>query len=269
MFLQRYFLCRNKVLYYQGTKKMIQTIFQNNFSKDSFIQILMLIPIVLFSLSFHEFSHGYVAYKCGDNTAKNLGRLTMNPIKHLDPIGAIMMLLLGYGWAKPVPIITRNFKKFKRDIVLVSIAGPLSNLILAFIGTILIFVCGKIMGIGLYYEGGYLFYQNEMTSLQDTIIRFIYLFCVSNIGLAIFNLIPIPPLDGSRVVWTLLPHKIAISYAKIEQYTRYIFIGLILSSYIRLPIGPFSSLSDLLFFPLQWAREAILNGMMWLASLIF
>ena len=91
---------------------MIQTIFQNNFSRESFIQILMLIPIVLFSLSFHEFSHGYVAYKCGDNTAKNLGRLTLNPIKHLDPIGALMMLLLGYGWAKPVPIITRNFKKF-------------------------------------------------------------------------------------------------------------------------------------------------------------
>jgi Zn-dependent protease len=220
MFLQRkFFSAETKYCVIREQKKMIQTIFQNNFSRDSFIQILMLIPIVLFSLSFHEFSHGYVAYKCGDNTAKNLGRLTMNPIKHLDPIGAIMMLLLGYGWAKPVPIITRNFKKFKRDLVLVSVAGPLSNLILAFIGTILIFLCGKIMGISLYYESGYLFYQNEMTNLQEIIIRFIYLFCVSNIGLAIFNLIPIPPLDGSRVVWTLLPHKLAVSYAKIEQYT--------------------------------------------------
>ena len=123
---------------------MITSILQNGFSSDSIITILMLIPIVLISLSFHELAHGYVAYLCGDKTARNFGRLTMNPIKHLDPIGALMMLLVGFGWAKPVPINTRNFKKFKRDLALVSIAGPLSNLLLAFIATIFIFIFYKV-----------------------------------------------------------------------------------------------------------------------------
>lgn len=248
---------------------MITSLFNNGFSSDSLISFLLMIPIVLISLTFHEFAHGYVAYLCGDKTAKNFGRLTMNPLKHLDLVGTIMMLLLGFGWAKPVPIVTRNFKNFKRDLAFVSIAGPLSNIILAFISVILIFTSGKIMGIGLFFSEGHLRYTVPMTNLESLIINFFYLFAILNIGLALFNLIPVPPLDGSRILSVLLPAKLSASYNRIEYYTRYIFIALILSSYIPFSIGPFSSISDLLLFPLDWARSALLNGMLRLVSLIF
>ncbi len=236
---------------------MITSILRNEFSSDAIINFLMLIPIVLISLSFHELAHGYVAYLCGDKTARNFGRLTMNPLKHLDPIGALMMLLVGFGWARPVPINTRNFKNFKRDLFLVSLAGPLSNLLLSFVAVIFLSVFVKIIGINI------LLYSK----LQLLIISFLYMFIVLNVGLAVFNLIPLPPLDGSRLISVLLPPKMAIAYNKVEDYTRFIFLGLILLSYIPFHFGSFSSLSDLVFFPIQWLRDTITDGLFWIASL--
>ena len=115
-----------------------------SFNADGLIDILMLIPIILISLTFHEYAHAYAAYKCGDNTAKAFGRLTLNPISHLDLVGTLMMFFVGFGWAKPVPINTRNFNKPRRDLFIVSIAGVVTNLILALFGVLIMFACFKI-----------------------------------------------------------------------------------------------------------------------------
>lgn len=241
---------------------MIISSFSNGFNKGSLISLLMLVPIVLISLTFHEVAHGYVAYLCGDKTARNFGRLTLNPIKHLDLVGALMMLIIGFGWAKPVPINPRNFKNFKRDLVLVSIAGPLSNFVLAFIAVILLVVFNNLLNIN---------FTSATTSSQIIflIYYFFSLFATLNIGLGLFNLIPIPPLDGSRILSVLLPARLSIAYNKIEDYTRYIFLGLILLSYIPFNIGPFNSVSDLIFYPLEWAREGILEFMFYIVSIPF
>jgi len=245
---------------------MLTSILKNGFTSDTIITVLMLIPIVLISLSFHEFAHGYVAYLCGDKTAKNFGRLTMNPIKHLDPIGALMMFLIGFGWAKPVPINTRNFKKFKRDLALVSIAGPLSNLLLAFIATIFIFIFYKAIIPNNIHA---LYGVFQLSKIEILILNFLELFVILNVGLAVFNLIPLPPLDGSRIVSVLLPPKYAIEYNKVQEYSRFIFLGLIFLSYIPFNVGSFSSLSDLAFYPIQWLRDSIISGMYKLMNLIF
>ncbi len=231
---------------------MIVSMFQNGFSQESIVYFLLLIPIVLFSLSLHEVCHGYAAYLCGDPTARNLGRLTLNPLKHLDPIGTIMMLLVGFGWAVPVPINTRNFKKYKRDLSIVALAGPLSNIALAFVCVGLMFIVAKV--------------TPKATDISNLIQYFFFMAALMNIGLAVFNLIPLPPLDGSRIIIAILPRKILDSYLKIEQYSRFIFLAIVLSSYIPLGIGSFSNLSDLFFFPIEWLRDTILNSFTWFFS---
>jgi Zn-dependent protease len=216
---------------------------RNLFSPDGLIQFLFLIPIVLFSLSFHEFAHGYIAHKCGDNTARNFGRLTLNPLKHLDIIGAIMLFAVGFGWAKPVPISMRNFRKPKRDLALVSIAGPIANFILVFVG------------IGLFT-----IVETFLVpfAISRPILLFLYLFSTINAGLGVFNLIPLPPLDGSKIIMCLLPPHLAVKYSRIERYSSIIFLVLILSSYISL--GRFGSVYDFIFQPIEWLRNSIISG---------
>ncbi len=250
---------------------MLLSLIQGGFNKFELIQVLMMIPIVLFSLSFHEFSHGFIAYKCGDYTARNFGRLTLNPTKHLDPIGALMMLFIGFGWAKPVPVNTRNFKNPKRDFALVALAGPVSNLILALVSCGLLCLSAWLFDIKLVFEFGILKYASltEISNIARVTLTFFYIFTLLNIGLAVFNLIPLPPLDGSRLVSAILPPKLSYSYSKITDYTRYIFLFLILSSYIPFRIGNFSSISDLFFYPLDLFRELIMSGYINLFSLIF
>ncbi len=179
------------------------------------ISFLLSLPIVLLSLSVHETAHGYIAYKLGDPTANSLGRLTLNPVKHIDPIGFICMVLVGFGWAKPVPINTRYFKKPKRDMALTAAAGPVSNLILALIFAILLRV---------EIELAPRFVTDQLSyNIFMWLNTFLFLGVRLNISLAVFNLIPIPPFDGSRIFLTLLPTDL---YFKIMKYEQYIYIGL-------------------------------------------
>ncbi|MHB8840910.1 MAG: site-2 protease family protein [Candidatus Aquicultor sp.] len=168
--------------------------------------IVFIIISIITAFTIHEFAHAATAYLLGDSTARNQGRLTLNPIVHLDIIGSIMILLAGFGWAKPVEVNPHNFKNPKRDDLLVSLAGPASNFLLAFVLAKLYF-----FSIPESYDG-----------LLSTAIYI-------NMVLAIFNLLPIPPLDGSRIIPSLLPASAQNTWATFEQYSMVIFIALIFS----------------------------------------
>lgn len=173
---------------------------------------------VLIVLTIHEFSHAFAAYKLGDPTAQRMGRLTLNPIKHLDPIGALCMFFFHFGWAKPVPINARYFKKPRFHFALTALAGPASNLITAFFSALLYLIMNaffpKIVGLN----------NTFVIEFYINIASFIYVFHRINVGIALFNLIPVPPLDGSRIFLTFLPPK---AYFGIMKYERYIYFGLI------------------------------------------
>lgn len=165
-----------------------------------FVTLVLSVLAVFITLPIHELAHGYAAYKLGDNTAKDLGRLTLNPLKHLDVIGAVSLIFFHFGWAKPVPVNLRNLKNPKRDFAIVAMAGPLSNLLLAFF-TVPLWLALRLLFIKTYVQGAFL------TSFLTTLINFVGIFHSINLGLAIFNLIPVPPLDGSRLLTAFLPDK--------------------------------------------------------------
>jgi len=167
--------------------------------------ILLAIPL-LYSIIFHELAHGWVANRMGDSTAKWLGRLTLNPLKHLDPIGTLMLFIFGFGWAKPVPINLSNVRRQRLGLVLISSAGIIANIILASLAVIL-------------YQ-----YLSSPHGTLGTILRF---FAQINIMLASFNLIPIPPLDGSRVLTGFMPRRFQYTMASIERYGFLIIIALL------------------------------------------
>ncbi len=170
--------------------------------------LLIQVPVILLSLTVHEYFHGWTANKLGDPTAKLQGRLTLNPIAHLDILGTILMFLVGFGWAKPVPINARNFKDPKKDTILVAIAGPLSNLVMAIgAGLLLRYIIPRMTG-GQIETGG----------IDSIVTIILILTLLYGIALAVFNMIPIPPLDGSRVLYGLLPNKYAYAYSRFEPY---------------------------------------------------
>lgn len=215
----------------------------------SLIAILITSAILLFvCLPSHEFAHAYAAYKLGDNTAKYQGRLTLNPFKHLDILGSVMMLLIGVGYAKPVPVNMLNFKNRKRDMAITALAGPLMNL--AF-GIVFVFLDV------LYFQ----LIKNVIITSQImfnllSIISFVLQTVASiSISLAIFNLIPIPPFDGSRILGYFLPDRI---YYKIMQYEQIIFIVVMIALWFGFLSGPLSNMIN-----------SVLNGLYWLFSLPF
>lgn len=223
---------------------MLLELITNGFSKDVLIQVLMSIPVILLAFSVHESAHALIAYKLGDPTARNLGRITLNPFKHLDPIGTVMMLLVGVGYAKPVPIVSRNFKNPKWGMCLSALAGPLSNFILGFIGFNVYYLLSR-------WEWLY----NSSEVLYTVLCTLFLVMAYMNVSLAVFNLIPIPPFDGSRILFVFLPQRF---YFGIMKYERYIMIALLV---IFASGARFNILSTIVY--------GILNGFNKLAGLIF
>ena len=176
--------------------------------------------VIFFAMPIHEYAHGFVAEKLGDPTPRWQGRMSLNPIKHIDYVGAVMIFLIGFGWAKPVQVDSRYFKNEKRGMTLTALAGPISNLIFAlifsFIYSTLIFIFN--INIGFGWTGNEFTYYLFITFML--IIKYIIIFSIS---LAIFNLIPVPPLDGSKILLAILPDRI---YWKIMQYEHYLYFGL-------------------------------------------
>lgn len=197
------------------------------------IPYLLSLPIVLLALSVHETAHGYAAYKLGDPTANSFGRLSLNPLKHIDPLGFICMLVFHFGWAKPVPINSRYFKKPRRDMAITAAAGPLSNILLSVVFAGLLRV--ELLVIERLYNRELLSVINMVINgtgadlspafkLLAVLAYMLYMGVVLNISLAVFNLIPIPPFDGSRIFYTFLPVNL---YFKIMRYERYIMIAIL------------------------------------------
>lgn len=176
------------------------------------IELLFSVIAVFVCMTVHECSHGLVSMWLGDPTAKRAGRLSFNPLRHLDWVGALCMLLFRFGWAKPVPINPNYYKNFRFGTVLVSIAGPISNILLAFL---VLFVYGIVQ---------------VFIPVHDLVFSFVLTMVYMNLGLAVFNCIPIPPLDGSKVVFALLPEK---AYRFVLRYERYGFMILILLIYLN------------------------------------
>ena len=213
------------------------------------ISIIALLP----ALTFHEWAHGYMAYKLGDATAKADGRLSLNPLDHLDPFGTLMLLIMGFGWAKPVPVNTRYFKKPKRDFALTALAGPMMNFIVALISAFLFVLTWYIVG------------YNDLTGITSDAILMIFDYSmVFNIGLGLFNLIPLPPLDGSNILICMLPNSLAAKYSRVRYYSGYIFIGLILLQYV--PVLDF--IPDLVFAPLNICRNFLTDAFINLADTV-
>ena len=163
--------------------------------------LIVLLPILVFSLCFHEFSHGYIAYRLGDNTAARNGRLTLNPMAHLDPIGSLMILFAGFGWAKPVPVNPINFSNPRVDMMKVAFAGPASNLLLAFIAGL----------INRYASYNHFF---NSAILENTLFFFIFI----NIALAVFNMLPVAPLDGSQIFGNMITKNNPELAMKLQMY---------------------------------------------------
>ena len=198
----------------------------NNF----ILQIIILAPPILLALTVHEFAHGYVAYRLGDPTAKNLGRLTFNPLKHLDPIGTLAFFIIKIGWAKPIPVNPNYFRDPRKDMLWVALAGPAVNFVLAVISAILTKVVWFIAASIPYSPIA----EAILVPLNEVLMASVWI----NLVLCIFNFLPIPPLDGSKILAGILPPEAALKYASVEKYGFVIIMLLAFSGILSRMIMP-------------------------------
>jgi Zn-dependent protease len=189
-----------------------------NFTPDYLYSLLLSLPGILIAISFHEMAHAYAADAMGDPTPKDAGRLTVNPLKHIDPLGFISMLLFRFGWAKPVPVNPNNFKDKKKGMIAVALSGVLTNLLLAFLG-----MAAYLAVVPL---------NNETLMI---VLQYIYIY---NIVFAVFNIIPIPPLDGSQILVLFLPPKALMAYYRYQRYGMIVILVLALTGLLGIIINP-------------------------------
>ncbi len=209
---------------------VLTTIVQYITNPSALFLLLVSIPGVLVAITFHEFAHGYAAYKLGDNTAKMEGRLSLNPLDHLDPIGTLMLLFAGFGWGKPVRVNPSNYTRkisMEKGEAIVSLAGPLTNIILAIVFTLIYFAIYKFVGISF------------ITSTTGKIIMLLISSIISiNIGLGVFNLIPLPPLDGSKIIMPFLPYNAKQWFRSNEQIFYIVFVVIWITGIAGIIISP-------------------------------
>jgi len=192
------------------------------------------IAVLLFAVTIHEYAHGKAALSLGDPTAKNAGRLTINPISHIDPIGALCLLFFNFGWAKPVPVDTRYFQNKRRDTILMAISGPVSNFAAAFVA-------------GLFFR----FYHLDFDLYKVLLVYMV----VMNVALGLFNILPIPPLDGSHVLENLLPPEASERYQRVRRYAPFILIGvLLMDRFLHTGL-----ISKILWYPLSHLTNFIMG----------
>lgn len=227
---------------------MLFSLLNSEFDFAEFLISMFSIAFVVFcTMPVHEFSHAFVATKLGDQTPRLQGRLTLNPMAHISPIGALMILLVGFGYAKPVSVNPRNFKDPKKGMALVAVAGPVSNLIMGFIAEFFAVLCISVS-------------KNISVNQQNImLLSAIYIFfnfaAIINVNLAVFNLLPIPPLDGSRILQLIIPSK---HYFKIMQYERYIVIVVFILIVTGVLKAPLSLLSNVIMSLYERLFELIL-----------
>jgi Zn-dependent protease len=184
----------------------------------NFVTILLIAPPILIALTLHEFAHAYAAYRYGDDTAKQLGRLSLNPLRHLDPLGTIMIFLVHFGWAKPVPVNPYRLKNPRKDMLWISAAGPLANILLALASGLLLRLLFAFNGTPGSSTG----------TVMELLIFMVIMSLQINLALAIFNILPIAPLDGSKILSGLLPAGFAKFIGVLERYGPFVLIGLII-----------------------------------------
>lgn len=197
---------------------------------DSITNIIIMAPPLLLALTLHEYAHGYIAYRLGDPTAYNAGRLTLNPLSHLDPLGTIAFFFIKFGWAKPVPVNPNYFKNPRKDMLWVALAGPVTNLLLAVASAILLKVLAALATT--------LPYSAMLEAILVPLYRMILASVWINLVLCIFNFLPIPPLDGSRIVTGLLPEHMAQTYASFERYGFIVILILAFTGVLGSVISP-------------------------------
>lgn len=198
---------------------------------EQYLIYLYIIPAALIAIMCHELTHGLFSYLLGDPTPKEQGRLSLNPMKHLDLFGTLSLIFFGFGWAKPVQIDPRYYKNPKWGMALVALGGPLANFVIAFISGLLLTIM----------------YKHPIdSSLLSIIYDFIYILMVINIGLGVFNLIPIPPLDGSKIIGAILPNNAYNQYMKYQKYGMIFILGLLVLLDVLESLGYPSLLNELL-----------------------